>query len=198
MSLTIPSEGVYSDLERDWIDLEPANVFPETQDSLWGTMRSIYAGYLQTNIIDVLASWWTNLDPTLATDPFLAHFEQLVGLPHSASSKSLDLRRAFVSARLERGPFTRSRRNRIIELFIISTFGPVVTFTMEGIPFDAGGIKFFSGEFDLTGTYTVTENITGFSFAVVIDDSIDVDVDGLTRELARISPYSFTITSAPL
>jgi hypothetical protein len=48
----------------------------------------------------------------------------------------------------------------------------------------------------LTNTYTIVENIAGYSYDVRILNSITVDQVALIRELTRITPagISFTIT----
>lgn len=196
MPLAIPAPVQYTDLERLWIDLEPPGLFSTDQDSYWGQRRKVYADYLQA-LVDDLAAWYLNMDPNTVDDSDIDAWENMLGIPVAAPSNTLEQRRAFVLSRWSRGPFTRTRRQQIVEQFISATFGAAVKFTPDGVIFGGSGIPFFSGADDLSGTYAITEDIPNFHYTVSILDTIDVDVAGLTRELARVTPagITFSVTS---
>lgn len=187
MPVTLPAEESYSDIESLWIATEPGGFFPMGQDSFWGQARKVFCDYMQANLFDKLVTYWNNLDPATVDADDLANYEVMLGIPVD-TTKSLDLRRAFVQIRLERGAFTRSRRQRIVEYFIDATKGTPVVFTPDGIPFTSDGIPLYAGEFDAANSYNVVEDIPGFSYDVRIADTIDVDTSGLSRELDRITP----------
>ena len=197
MSLVIPPEGTYGDIEHDFIENEPPGLFPTDQNSLWGQARKIFTDELQV-VADKMAQWYLNLDPRTVHVDDMPEWEYMLNIPDS-TGKTDEARRAFILARRERGPFTRTRRRKIVESFITATFGVPIMFTPTGVPFTAGGIPFFSGEDSLVGTYTIIENIPAYSYEVRVLDSLDIDVVGLQRELDRITPavYSFTITETP-
>lgn len=193
---TIPAETTYSDTELNWIGNEPANVFPGDQSSFWGQARKVFADYLQENVFDRLDQWYRDLNPATCSVEELHNWEILLGIPVD-ETKATTLRRAFIQSRLQRGPFTRARRDALIEFFIVATFGPAIEFSPSGVPFTADGIPFYSGEYDLTGTYRVVEDIPNFSYDVRILNTITPDA-GLERELARITPAGIAFTITPV
>lgn len=194
MTLTLPPESTYSEMERSWIENEPPYLFPGDQTSLWGQARKVFADYLQENISNKLDQIYNMLDPSVADSNGITLWEIMLGIPVD-TNKSLELRRAFVQSRRQRGPFTRTRRRAIVEAFIAATFGPAVAITSSGIPLEAGGVALYSGEDSLVGTYNIIEDIPNFSYEVRILDTVTVNEDGLTRELERITtaPITFTI-----
>jgi hypothetical protein len=192
-SLIISPEGVYTDIEHDFIENEPPGLFPGGQDSTWGQIRSVYAAYLQV-LADMMTKWYGNLDPSTVTTDDLPEWEYMLNLPQSNTTLSDTARRNNVVARFEVGPFTRTRRAQIVESFITQTFGQAIMFKPEGIPFVSAGIPFYSGTTSLVGTYKIIENIPAFSYQVRIKNTITVDLAGLTRELARITPAGITFT----
>jgi hypothetical protein len=139
--LTIPPQGTVSDIERDFIDNEPPGLFNQGQDSLWGQMRKVFADYLQV-VVDQLASWYFNLDPA-AVDEFDMHlWEEMYGIPTDIT-KTLAARRAILAIRFEKGPFTRERRDKIIQYFIdagSNSNAIPILLSPIGVAFDAGGL----------------------------------------------------------
>lgn len=185
---TIPAEGIYGEIELDLIDLEPPGLFPPGQDSYWGQVRKVFADYLQTQVLDKLAQWYINLDPTTVNLDDINEWEYLVGTPENVGGLTLEQRRSFVLARLYYGPFTRQARQTIVESFITATFGPATVFSVGGIPITGAGITLFSGATSLAGSYSIVEDIENFSYQVVLATGISVDIVGITRELKRITP----------
>jgi hypothetical protein len=194
--LTISPEGVYTDIEHDFIENEPPGLLPGGQDSTWGQIRSVYAAYLQV-LADMMTKWYGNLDPSTVSSDDIPEWEYMLNLPQSNTTLSDTARRNNVVARFEVGPFTRTRRRQIVEAFITQTFGQAIVFTPDGIPFVSAGIPFYADIGSLTGTYNIVENIPAFSYQVRILNTVTVDQAGLTRELARITPAGiiFTILS---
>lgn len=194
----LPAEGTYTDIEHDLIENEPPGLFPGDQNSNWGQTRKVFADYLQV-LADKMGQWYTNLDPRTVDINDIGEWEDMVGVPRFAADRTLEQRRAFVMARFQRGPFTRTRRRLLVESFIAATFGVPIIFSTDGVAFTAGGVPFFSGADSLVGTYRIVEDIPNFHYDVRILDTITVDEPGLTRELDRITPagISFTIISTP-
>src|SRR3954451_7749427 len=110
-----------SDIEQDLIDNEPPGLFPEDANSLWGNFRGLIADYLQVNAIDLFSLWEQNLDPRIADGSDLPEWEERLGIPVSDANKTDTARREFITMRIDRGPFTRDRRDRLIEAFISAT-----------------------------------------------------------------------------
>jgi len=194
---TLVAEADYSDIERDLIENEPPGLFPVDQNSAWGQMRKLYADYLQGNFVERLEDWYLNLDPRTALASDFPEWEEMLGIPDQ-TGKTDNARRAFISSRREQGPFTRSRRNRIIESFIAATFGVSLSFGSSGILLDAGGAPLLADTVPLPSTYRVYEDVTGRSYLVRIVSEITPDIAGLTRELKRVTPagISFTIDNS--
>lgn len=201
MELALPPEGTYSDLELDFIENEPPGLFPGDQNSYWGQTRKVFADYLQV-LADQLSTWYTNLDPRATDATDINNWEKMLGIPlQTGSGRTLQARRAFVSARQQRGPFTRTRRRTLVESFILATMGASLSLTAAGLSLDASGLSLLAESFSLTGTYNIVENIPNFSYDVRILNTILLDQAGLNRELTRLTPagitYTLTITATP-
>lgn len=198
MTLTLPPEGSYTPTELTWIDTEPAGLFPMGQDSFWGQMRKVFCDYMQTEMFDKLAVYYNNLDPRTCDEDDIANWEITYGVPVD-ESKELLSRIAFIEARGQQGPFTRSRRRAIVEMFIRAVDGtPLMFFRPEGTPFTVDGIPFGADDFDLSSAYEIVEDIPNFTYDVRVLESIGIDEPGLYRELKRITPApiddNFTVT----
>lgn len=192
---TLPAEVPLTDIERDLIDNEPPGVFPENQDSYWGQFRKVIADWMQANGVDLFTRWYNNLDPRIVDENDIDEWEHMTGTPAAPAGFTIEQRRPRVQLRLYRGPFTRAQRAKIVESFIIATFGPALSFGTEGITLGSG-VSLFSGATSLAGTYNIVEDVGNFSYDVRILDTIVVDEVGLRRELDRITPghFSYTIT----
>jgi hypothetical protein len=198
----IPPEddSTYGEIERDWIDNEPPGLFPMDQDSLWGSARHVLARYLEDNMGDKLDQWWRNLDPSTVDATDMAAYEEELGIP-VVTTKALEARRAFLLARLKRGPFTKTRRREVIESFINATLGASTAFGPSGIPFDSGGIPMLSGQTSLAGLYSVRDN-GPYGKNLIANGGFETDTSGwsviggtLVRDLTR---SKFGIASAKL
>ena len=191
-SLPIPDEGIYYDIERDLMDNEPPGLFPEDQNSYWGQVRHVFAEHLQLNIADPLAQWYINLDPRTVITQDMPEWEEMLGIPeipHDYVTGVPDsYRRALILTRYEKGPFTRARRDRVIESFISATFGVALSFGVDGILMDAAGRPLYADTIALKSSYRVYEDVANFAYQVQILNTITPDTATMLRELKRITP----------
>lgn len=184
--LTLPPEGTYTEAELAFIESSPDNFWPENQDSNFGQFRQVLCEIIQENI-DFLSV--LNLEAFfLSASRYLNLWEEMMGLPTDPTGKTEPQRRSAIAVRREYGVFTRARRARAIESFIMATFGEAASFTPDGIPLTAGGIPLFSGINSLAGTYLVVEDVENFHYTVYILSALGVDQAGLARELTRLTP----------
>lgn len=188
-----PPDAALSEIEAAYLEEQPPGLWPINQDSNFGIHRKVFCGVLSdaASQLDLLL----NEKFVATSSEFLWLHEEELGVPENPTGKTIDQRRAVLFARMKRGPFTNALRASIIETFIIATFGPAPQLLSSGLDLQSG-IQLFSGEEDVTGTYEVVEDVENFSYTVYILNTITVDNDGLTRELARITPsgISFTIS----
>lgn len=193
----LPAEGVPTDMEQLFISEQPANFFPTNQNSNFGALRKLITDELQGAIDQLL--FLSDETFIKTSTEYLGLWETEMGLPKNLAGMSTALRRTFLLNRRSIAPFTRTRRQLLVELFIEETFGQVVEFTIDGIPLDAGGIPLFDDPGTVASLYSITENITNFSYVVWVDSGQDIDQAGLTRELAWITPswISWSITRVP-
>lgn len=224
MSLTIPEEGAYSDVERELLDNEPPGLFPVNQDSFWGQQRKVFGDYLQVNIVDWLAARFADLYIDIASSDALSRWEHQLGIP-DFSFRSIEMRRAIIKALLHKGYISRAFRRYVVELFVMATMGAGPVLTPEGLELTASGIKFIpsddnfalvsvegvaipatglvldAGGVILTGAINIIENITNFSYDVRIRTDLAPDTDILTEVLHRLTPsgitFTVTITNSP-
>lgn len=194
----LPAETPLTDLERFFIDLQPINLWPANQNSNFGLIRGLALSPLQEVV--TLLSELSNEMFASTTSGYMERWEDELGLPRGQGGRSISQRRRTILSRLAIGPFSHSRRNSVIEAAISDTFGDVPAFTAEGIELTSGGIIFHAEAGDVTALYRVVESIEQRSYQVRILDSVDVDVDWLTRELAWMTPggKSFTINLVPV
>jgi uncharacterized protein DUF2313 len=190
----LPAEGVYTEIEAKFIAESPDGLWPENQNSNFGLFRKIICDPLQ-EVLDELDMLYNERFPDTSIN-FLDRWEDLVGLPINPPNKPLEERRNLVLSRLIRGRFTRTQRIKLIAGFITVTFGPPILFTPDGIPIPPEGIPFFSGVAgEPEDFFTISENVENFHYTVVVDPSVDIDVEGVTRALTRSTPagISFNI-----
>lgn len=197
------TEGSFTDIELDMMTNEPPGLFPENQDSYWGTVRKVLADYLQAEIFDKLDQWYLNHDPRTVDADDIDEWEYMTGAPHM-TAKSLADRRATVTSRMAYGAFTRTARDNIVKSYVaFGSTGPPTAFTPAGVPLTPAGVTLYpsaSGSL----SYTITENVEDFSYDVEITGPLGFlpDLAALARDLLRITPAGirFTInsgTSAP-
>jgi len=193
----LPVEGAFTEAELVFLDESPPGLFPENQDSNFGyIIRMIFSNVAQdvANIQDTLYN--EHFVETAVTS--LPQWEVEVGLPPiDQTTASLEFQRANVLARLQRGPFTRMRRDNIIRQFVRTTFGNPIQLTPPGVAIELGGIPIYGEAGDIEALFDVIENIPGYSYVVWIASTNTPDLNSLTRELKRITPagISFTITN---
>jgi hypothetical protein len=193
---TPPAEGAYNDIERLLISEQPNRLWPENQNSNFGMLRKVIADDLQA-VIDMLSALYAEMFPETSV-AYLGRWERETGLPRGTGLGN-DFRRLLIHSRRQVGPFTRTRRREIVEAFIRETFGISTEILPAGIPLTAGGVTLYSETVDVSTTYTITENITNFSYNVNIVPTVDPDMDSLVRELDHMTPahISYTITRNP-
>jgi hypothetical protein len=189
----LPAETHFTDAELTFLDESPPGLFPENQDSNFGFMiRKIFSDLTQ-NIINWQTTLYNEHFASTSTQ-FLDQWEIDVGLPPNPSGISIAQQRSAVLARLQRGPFTRTRRNAVIESYIKTTFGTPIQLVPAGVPFDGTGIPIYGESGNPSTFYRVYENQPNFSYEVWIASSTNPDANSLTRELKRITPAGLSFT----
>ena len=193
---TLPAEGAFSQAELIFLDESPPGLFPENQNSNFGyIIRKIFSDVAQD-----IANWQDILynEHFVSTSTrFLDQWEIEVGLPPNPPDISIELQRAAVLSRLQRGPFTRPRRDAIIAQYVETTFGNPIQLVPQGVAISSSGIPIYGESGDVSSLFDVIENIPGFSYTVWIASTNTPNLTSLTRELKRITPagISFTITN---
>jgi hypothetical protein len=195
---TLPAEGAYGELEQHFINSSPEGLWPENQDSNFGQWRKVF-----TDIAQEKADELSVLNDEIFVDTasrYLSLWEEQMDVPIAVAGKTDANRRATIRPRLIYGPFSRLRRQAAIESFLLDVIsgGSPATFGSLGIPIDASGIPLFSGVTSLVGVYRVYEDVQNFSYKVWIRSDVTPDMNGLTRELKRMTPahMSFTIDNS--
>jgi len=179
----IPPEGSYGAIEHDFIENEPPGLFPTDQNSYWGQSRKVFTDHLQA-LADKFNQWYANLDPATTNVDDMPEWEYMLGIP-DGTGKPTESRRSFIQARLERGPFTKTRRRKIVESFVVPTFGEAITFDAFGVPFTAGGIPFFSGVNSLVGAYSIVDN-TPFGRNKIANGSFGTNTVGWANQAGGV------------
>ena len=193
---TLPAEGAFSQAELIFLDESPPGLFPENQNSNFGyIIRKIFSDVAQD-----IANWQDILynEHFVSTSTrFLDQWEIEVGLPPNPPDISIELQRAAVLSRLQRGPFTRPRRDAIIAQYVETTFGNPIQLVPQGVVIPSTGIPIYGESGDVSSLFDVIENIPGFSYTVWIASTNTPNLTSLTRELKRITPagISFSITN---
>jgi hypothetical protein len=192
----LPPEVPFTDAEHIFADESPPGLFPDNQNSNFGfVIRKLFSDLTQ-DVVD-----WTNdlyNERFVNTSTiFLDQWEIEVGLPPNPTGISISQQRAAVLSRIRKGPFTRARRNEIIERYVQTTFGNPIQLIPDGVPIPGTGIPIYGEPGDVTSLYLVVENQTAFSYLIWIANTNTPDLNSLTRELKRITPagISFTITN---
>jgi len=192
----LPVEQAFTEAELIFMDESPPGLFPENQDSNFGyIIRKIFSDLAQD-----VANWQDTLFNEHFPDTseqFLDQWEIEVGLLPNPPNVPIENRRANVLARIQRGPFTRPRRDALIERYVSTTFGSVIQLVPAGVPIGTGGIPIYGEASDLTTLYDVIEDQPNFHYTVWIANTNTPDITALTAELKRITPagISFNITN---
>src|SRR4029077_7660520 len=192
----LPPEVQFTPAEFIFADESPPGLFPDNQNSNFGfIIRKIFSDKTQdvVNWTDTLY----NERFVITSTVFLDQWEIEVGLPPNPTGISISQQRAAVLSRLQKGPFTRKRRNEIIERYVQTTFGNPIQLVPDGVPIPTDGIPIYGEPGDVTSLYLVVEDQPNFSYLVWIANTNTPDLNSLTRELKRITPagISFNITS---
>jgi hypothetical protein len=193
---TLPAEVEFSDIENLFLDEQPKNLWPKNQNSNLGAIRKVVSDLLQDGLstLDELA-----LEHFVSTSlalGYLGRWEAEVGLPVAPGSVTEAVRRALVLGRLQKGAYTRARRNEIIENHIVATFGQPLELTPSGLLLGAGGLPLFSAAGVVSELYRIYEDTRNFYFEIRIDTDVDPNFDSLLREIGAITPawLDFDIT----
>jgi len=193
---TLPAEANFTQAELVFMDESPPGLFPENQDSNFGyVIRKIFSDVSQD-----IANWQDilyNEHFVNTSGRFIDQWEIEMGLPVDPSL-SLAVRQTNVLARIQRGPFTRTRRNNVIEQYIKATFGTPFALVPQGVPIDSNGIPLYGEAGNVVTLYEVYEDQRNFSYEVWINSAYTPSMTALTRELKRITPagISFTIDNS--
>ena len=206
---SLPAEGIWTDAELTFRDDEPRRLFPENQDSNWGLKRKIFSDVMD-DIHSKLALIYAEMFPQSSTE-FLDEWERMVGLPRNPTGKTISQRRAAVMAILRQGPFTRTRRNRVVDDYISATFGEAIKLLPPGVELTAGGVPIFN-DIPVGQYFRVLEFVEDFYYEIQILSTITgIDEVGLKNALSFIQyaglryrlvyvdefgPYSFEVDRA--
>ncbi len=193
---SLPAEIQWTEAEFIFEEESPPGLFPENQDSNFGfIIRKVFSDLAQ-NISD-----WQN---TLYNEKFvetssmfLDQWEIEVGLPPNPTDQTISDRRVNVLARLQHGPFTRTRRDNIVKRYVETTFGNPIQLVPVGVEIVSGGIPIYGEAGDVSTLYLIVEDIPNFHYTVWIASTNTPDLVALTAELKRITPagISFSITN---
>ena len=193
---TLPAEVPFTDAELAFLDESPPGLFPENQNSNLGLLRKIFSDLVQELINQQNTIYNEHFVDTALQ--FLDEWELQVGLPSNPTGLTTQQRRNLVTNKLRVGPFTRTRRDAIVKSFVSATLGDAVQLTPAGVALTGSGVPLYSGLTSLVGAYTITENISGFSFTITVAQGVTLDTVALTRELNRVVPagISFSVVTA--
>lgn len=191
---SLPAPSVLNEQELNFLDDSPPGLFAENQNSNIGLKRKIFSDQMK-EVSDQIATLWAERFVSTASQT-LDQWEEEVGLPINPSGLTTQQRRARILARRQKGPFTRARRQQIVETYLLSTFGLTTQLTLQGAILTAGGLPLYSDATSLVGLYTITEDVTNFHYTVTINSSAQIDQQGIQRELEKVTPagISFNIT----
>lgn len=192
----LPAEVAFTEAELIFMDESPPGLYPENQDSNFGfIIRKIFSDLAQ-NISDWQLTLYNEKFVETST-MFLDQWEIEVGLPPNPADQSISDRRANVLARLQHGPFTRTRRYNTVQRYVETTFGNVIQLVPAGVPIPGTGIPIYGEAGDVSTLFEIFEDIPNFHYTVWIASTNMPDLVALTAELKRITPagISFNITN---
>lgn len=192
----LPAEVTFTEAELVFMDESPPGLFPENQNSNFGfVLRKIFSDLSQD-----IANWQDiiyNEHFVGTSSRFLDQWEIEMGLPPQPPGYTMEARRASVLARIQRGPFTRGRRDELIRKYVESTFGTPIQLVPQGVAMASTGVPIYGESADVTTLFQVFEDQPNFRYTVWIASTNTPNLADLTRELKRITPagLSFTITN---
>lgn len=195
----LPAEVPFIEAEFNFMEESPPGLFPENQDSNFGyIIRRIFSNYIQ-DLINWQATLYNERFVETSTQ-FLDQWEIEVGLPPNPPGMSIADRRAEVLSRLQRGPFTRERRRKIVERYVLTTFGNPIQLVPEGVALvtdGVDGVPIYGEGGDVTDLYQITEQIANFHYSIWIAGTNTPNMESLTRELNRITPAGISYDFIP-
>lgn len=154
---TLPNEVPFTEAEISFIDDSPPGLYPENQNSNYGLLRKANTDQIQ-RLIDQLELIY-NERFVRTSSTFIDVWEKEMGLPVNPQGKSLDQRRVAVLGRIAKGPFTRTRRARTVEGFIVATFGGPIQIFPEGVALSPAGTPLYAEFADVKTLYEIRENV---------------------------------------
>lgn len=179
----LPLEEQFTDAEFIFRDDEPRRLFPENQDSNWGLLRKIFSDVID-DVHKQLETIYIEMFPQTSVE-FLDEWERIAGLPRNPAGKTISERRSAVMARLQQGPFTRSRRYKLVKDFIDPTFGEAIRILPEGVALVPEGVPIYNdtpiGEY-----FRIIETVELFYYEIQILRPISIDELGLRNALTYI------------
>lgn len=188
----LPPEGDYTEVELSFIENSPDGYWPDNQDSNFGQIRRVVTDPLQ-ECVDYLSTLFFEMFVQTSTR-YLGLWEEEAGVAINPSNLNIDARRAIVLSVLKKGPFTRARRNKIVEAYILAGQGYPIMLVPEGVPIPPTGLPLY-GEFDPTAAiYNVVETVETFYYSVRIRNGTPVDTAGLTTALKYFQPSGLHFT----
>lgn len=191
----LPPEVVFTEAELVFMDESPPGLFPENQNSNFGfVIRKIFSDLTQD-----ISNWQSTLynERFVETSSvFLDQWEIEMGLPPNPVGIEIQQQRTTILTRIQRGPFTRARRDDIVRSYVGTTFGTPIQLTPPGVELVSAGVPIYGETGDITTLYEIIEDIPNFHYTVWIASSNTPNLNSLTRELKRITPagISFDLT----
>lgn len=188
---TIPNQpqveidDALSDMESLFLAESPPGMWPENSDSNFGAFRRAICTPLADAVVDLNSLYQQLFISTVSA--YMNRWEREMGLPEAPENLTLAQRRTRILSRIRKTPWTTGRIEALVEDFITATFGEVPSFGTEGISL-AGGIPLHATPGDVSDLYTITYSPETFTVSIEIDDSIDIDVDGFSREMDWMTP----------
>jgi len=194
----IESEFPLTDAELGFMEDSPPHIYPDNQNSNLGTViRKPWSDRIDELVIQQDTLYTERFAQTSLL--FLDEWERAVGLPINPQLRTVEQRRIDVMIRLQKGPFTRTRRRQIVEQYIAYTqFGAAVILLPPGVELVSGGVPLYAEAGAVNTVYRIYEDVPAFRYAVYIRSDVTPDMTAVNRELKRATPagISFTIDNS--
>jgi len=190
---TLPVEVQPTEAEFDFMEQSPPGLFPQNQNSNFGfIIRKMWCDRV-TEISGEQTTMYNEKFPATSTQ-FLDMHEQQYGLPMAPTTLTIAQRRQAVLNRIRVGPFTRTRRQQIVESYITATFGTPIQLVPVGVAMASAGVPLYGEGGDVSTLYKIVEDIPNFNYTVRFKNTVTPDEVGLRRELDRITPAGISYT----
>jgi len=194
---TVPAEGIFTDVERSFIENSPDGYWPDNQDSNFGQIRRVTTDPLQ-ECVDFLAILHFEMFVQTASR-YLDLWEELANVPVDPTGLTIADRRALVLAVLRKGPFTRARRDALINTYVQIGFGQPIMLVPEGVPIPVEGLPLYD-EFDPSSPpFRVVETVEDYYYSIRIRNGTSVNAQGLADALTYLqyAGLHFTVDFVP-